>query len=346
MKQTRSTDLPLLPTSAVGSHAPTGWLLTAIDAIGRGEMGQDDIDELMRDATDIAVLDMERAGLDVLVDGEMRRNDFNLGFYVRLHGIEPMPPARRLGPEGHDQRGKWRVFEDISAPNGLGCVEDFAYVQSISDRPVKACVPGPFTLSGRIQTGGLYKDRIDAAWALVPIVNAECRALQEAGARFIQVDEPSAAVYPDRIAEYVQLFNAAVAGIDARIGSHICFGNFRGRPGSAALLSADIPGALRHAVRSVPARIRQSGDGRDRAVEGVPATTASSDAALIDVKNYWCETPEVVAERIRAALKYVAPDKLWIVPDCGFSQTARWATKRKLAAMVQGAQIVRRELAG
>jgi 5-methyltetrahydropteroyltriglutamate--homocysteine methyltransferase len=120
MKQTLA-ELPILPTSAVGSHAPTGWLLTAIDAIGRGELGRDDVDELMRDATDIAVLDMERAGLDVLVDGEMRRNDFNLGFYVRLQGIEPLPPGRKLGPEGHDQRGKWRVFAEVSAPDGLGC---------------------------------------------------------------------------------------------------------------------------------------------------------------------------------------------------------------------------------
>src|SRR3954470_18256829 len=147
MKQTLA-DLPLLPTSAVGSHAPTGWLLTAIDAIGRGELGPGDIDELMRDATDIAVLDMERAGLDMLVDGEMRRNDFNLGFYVRIQGIEPQQPGRKLGPEGHDQRGKWRVFEEISAPDGLGCLDDWASVQSISAKPVKACVPGPFTLSG------------------------------------------------------------------------------------------------------------------------------------------------------------------------------------------------------
>lgn len=344
MKRTLD-DLPILPTSAVGSHAPTGWLLAAIDAIARGEMGQEDIDELMRDATDIAVLDMERAGLDVLVDGEMRRNDFNLGFYIRIQGIEPLPAPRMLGPEGHDQRGKWRVVEELSAPDGLGCVEDFSYVQAISDRPVKACVPGPFTLSGRIQTGGIYKDRIEAAWALVPIVNAECRALIEAGATFIQVDEPSAAVYPDRMAEYVTLFNAAVNGIDAKIGSHICFGNFRGRPVARRSYRPIFPALfdmrcdqylLEFANRELAEVELWKEFPNDREL----------GFGVIDVKNYWCETAEVVAERIRMALKFVEPDKLWIVPDCGFSQTARWATKRKLAAMVQGTEIVRRELAG
>lgn len=344
MKRTLS-DLPLLPTSAVGSHAPTGWLLVAIDAIARGEMGADDIEELMRDATDIAVLDMERAGLDVLVDGEMRRNDFNLGFYVRIAGIEPMAPPRLLGPEGHDQRGKWRVLEDISAPGGLGCVEDFSYVRSISDRPVKACVPGPFTLSGRLQTGGIYKDRLDAAWALVPIVNAECRALIEAGAEFIQVDEPSAAVYPDRMAEYVKIFNAAVAGIDARIGSHICFGNFRGRPVAQRTYRPIFPALFDMRCDQYLLEFANREMAEIELWKEFP-NDRELGFGVVDVKNYWCETPEIVADRIRRALAFVEPDKLWIVPDCGFSQTARWATKRKLAAMVQGAEIVRRELAG
>jgi 5-methyltetrahydropteroyltriglutamate--homocysteine methyltransferase len=338
-------DLPILPTSAVGSHAPTGWLLTAIEAIGRGEMGADDSEELMHDATDIAVLDMERAGLDVLVDGEMRRNDFNLGFYVRMQGIEPLPPGRKLGPEGHDQRGKWRVYEEVSAPDGLGCLEDWTYAQSVSSRPVKACVPGPFTLSGRLQTGGIYQDRLDAAWALAPIVNAECRALQAAGATFIQVDEPSAAVYPDRINDYVTIFNAAVEGIDTKIGSHICFGNFRGRPVAKRSYRPIFPALFDMRCDQYLLEFANREMAEIELWKEFPSDRELG-CGVIDVKNYWCETPEVVADRIRTALNYVAPDRLWIVPDCGFSQTARWATKRKLAAMVQGAEIVRRELAG
>ncbi len=214
-----------------------------------------------------------------------------------------------------------------------------------TDRSRPAC-PGPFTLSGRLQTGGIYQDRLDAAWALAPIVNAECRALQEAGATFIQVDEPSAAVYPERMTEYVTIFNAAVDGIDAKIGSHICFGNFRGRPVAQRDVPADLPGIVRYALRSVPAGVRQSGDGRNRALEGIPerprAWLRCGRCQELLVRDAGSGRSIGFAPRCR----YVAPDKLWIVPDCGFSQTARWATKRKLAAMVQGAEIVRRELAG
>jgi 5-methyltetrahydropteroyltriglutamate--homocysteine methyltransferase len=338
-------ELPLLPTTTVGSHSPTGWLLTAIDAIQRGEYGQDDIDEVMRDATDIAVLDQVRAGVDVITDGEMRRNDFNLGFYTRLSGIEPLLNDRLLGPEGHDQRGKWRVTEPISAPDGLGCLEDFTYVLSISDRPVKAAVPGPFTLAGRLQTGGVYKDRVEAAWAFVPIVNAECTALVEAGANFIQVDEPSAAVYPDLLPEAVELFNAAVDGIDAKIGSHLCFGNFRGRPVAHRTYRPLFPKLFDMKIGQYILEFANREMAEIALWQEFPNDREIA-AGVVDVKNYWCETPEVVAARIRTALQYIEPEKLWIAPDCGFSQTARWAAKRKLKAMVQGAEIVRRELAG
>jgi 5-methyltetrahydropteroyltriglutamate--homocysteine methyltransferase len=338
-------DVPLLPTTTVGSHSPPGWLLTAIQAIGRGELGQDDIDEVMRDATDIAVLDQARAGVDVITDGEMRRNDFNLGFYTRLHGIEQLPNHRLLGPEGHDQRGKWRVNEPISAPDGLGCLEDFTYVLSISDRPVKAAVPGPFTLAGRIETGGIYKDRIAAAWAFVPIVNAECKALVAAGATFIQVDEPSAAVYPDLLPDAVELFNAAVDRIEAKIGSHLCFGNFRGRPVAHRIYRPLFPKLFDMKIDQYILEFANREMAEIALWQEFPNDREIA-AGVVDVKNYWCETTEVVAGRIRTALQYIDPEKLWIAPDCGFSQTARWAAKRKLAAMVQGAEIVRKELAG
>src|SRR5680860_473310 len=317
---TKRYELPLLPASTAGSHSPTGWLLTAIDAIGRGEYGQDDVAEVMRDATDIAVLDQVRAGVDVITDGEMRRNDFNLGFYTRIEGIEPLPNRRLLGPEGHDQRGKWRVNEPISAPDGLGCLEDFAYVLSISDRTVKACVPGPFTLSGRLETGAVYKDRIEAAWAFVPIVNAECKALVDAGATLIQVDEPSAVVYPDCLPDCVELFNAAVEGVDAGIASHLCFGNFRGRPVAQRSYRPLFPKLFEMKINQYILEFA------NREMAGIELWQEFPNdrelaVGVVDVKNYWCETPDVVAARIRKALHHVDPDKLWIVPDCGFSQT-------------------------
>jgi 5-methyltetrahydropteroyltriglutamate--homocysteine methyltransferase len=176
-------------------------------------------------------------------------------------------------------------------------------------------------------------------------VNAECRALQEAGATFIQVDEPSAAVYPERMAEYVKVFNAAVSGIDVKIGSHICFGNFRGRPVAQRSYRPIFPALFDMRCDQYLLEFANREMAEIDLWKELP-NDRELGCGVVDVKNYWCETPQVVADRIRTALRSVAPEKLWIVPDCGFSQTARWATKRKLAAMVQGAEIVRRELAG
>ncbi len=340
----KSASLPPIPTSTLGSHAPLGWLLTAMDAIRRGEYGERDIDETLTDAVDVAVLDQQRAGLDVIVDGEMRRQDFVLGFYERL-GVEPLPLPRRLGPEGHDQRGKWLVTGPLKAIDGLGIVEEYRYLLAITDRPTKATVPGPFTLAGRLELNGHYVDRFDAAYALAEIVNAECKALVAAGADFIQIDEPSMAVYPDRPRDLVALFNHTVAGVGAKIATHMCFGNYRGRPVAWRSYASLFPHLgdfnadqfnLEFANRELAELELWQEYGGDKEL----------GAGLIDVKNYRCETPKEVAERVRVALRYVAPDKLWVVPDCGWSQTARWATVRKLRAMVEGVAIVRRELMG
>ena len=337
--------LPLIPTTTVGSMAPPGWLVAATQAIGRGEFGSTDIEELLTDAVDVAVLDQQRAGVDVLVDGEMRRQDFNLGFYGYFRSLEPLPAGRKLGPEGHDQRGKWLVTEPLSAPDGLGVVAEFGYLLSVADRPAKACVPGPFTLSGRLDGGSVYKDRLEAAWALVPIVNAECKALVAAGADFIQIDEPSAAVYPERFGEYVKLFNAAVDGVRAKISVHLCFGNFRGRPVARRSYRPLFPRMFDFKADQFILEFANREMDEVEVLREFPNDRELA-AGLVDVKNYWCETPEVVAERLRTVLTYVAPDKLWVLPDCGFSQTARWAAQRKLRAMVEGVAIVRRELAG
>jgi 5-methyltetrahydropteroyltriglutamate--homocysteine methyltransferase len=171
------------------------------------------------------------------------------------------------------------------------------------------------------------------------------KALVAAGADFIQVDEPSYAVHASTPDAFVRLFNHTVSGVNAKIGVHLCFGNYVGRSVARRSYRPIFPYILdMHAAQY--------------ALEFANRELAEIDlwqqfpndrelaAGLVDVKNYFCETAEDVAERIRTALKYVAPEKLSVTPDCGFSQTARWAAKLKLKAMVDGAKIVRRELAG
>src|SRR5437870_1004517 len=145
--------IPLLPTSTVGSYAVPSWLFAASEAIARGEFGSRDIAETLDDAVRIALLDQTEAGVDILTDGEMRRLDFVMGFYERLHGVRLLPALRKKGPEGHDMRPRWEILEPLSAPAGLGIVEEFLYFNALTDRPIKATCPGPFTLSGRLVPG-------------------------------------------------------------------------------------------------------------------------------------------------------------------------------------------------
>lgn len=334
----------LLPTSVIGSYAWPSWFITAVAAMQRGEYGPADMEETLNDAVDVALRDQEDAGIDIVSDGEMRRlGFFTADFYNRLSGLRTLPPERRLGPAGHDQREHYEAIDHITAPTGLGLVPEFQYIQTRTARPIKLPCPGPFTLAGRIAPGSAYNDRMDVAHALSEIINAELKALVAAGVDFIQLDEPSYAVHPKSPRDFVELFNAAVNGVNARIGLHLCFGNFVGRPVAKRTYSPLFPHILdtrtdELALEFANRELFEIEIGRQVAEAG--KTLA---AGLIDVKNYYIETPEDVAQRVRAALKHVPVEKLTIVPDCGFSQTARWASRAKLKAMVEGTTMVRKE---
>lgn len=335
--------LPLLPTSTVGSYAPPSWFVAAVEAIERGEFGPTDREETYNDAARIAIRDQEEAGLDLLTEGEMRRVDFNLGFYGRLKGLQALPPQRTKGPDGHDMRDRYQVVDRISAPRGLGIVEEFRFAKEHTDRPLKVTCPGPYTLAGRPQGGTVYADRYAVAQDMAEIINAELKACVAAGATFIQLDEPSAAVYPDRPQAFVELIAKAVDGVDARLGMHLCFGNFRGRAVGRRHYEPLFPHILDCPVDQFVLEFAS----REMAEIDLWSRFPNDKElaiGVVDVKNYYIETPQDVAERIRLALRHVRAEKLAVVPDCGFSQTARWASFAKLVAMVKGAEIVRHEL--
>jgi 5-methyltetrahydropteroyltriglutamate--homocysteine methyltransferase len=298
------------------------------------------------DAVDLALRDQEDAGVDIVSDGEMRRAGFfTAAFYGHLTGLRELPPARKAGIAGHDQRESYEAVESIGAPNGLGLVAEYTYARDRTSRPLKVPCAGPYTLAGRIKPGATYKSRMEVAQALSGIINQELRALVAAGANFIQLDEPSYAVHPDAPREFVDLFNATVKGIDAKISLHLCFGNFVGRPVAKRSYRPLFPHILEVHAHQFALEFANRELAELALWKEFPSDKELA-AGLIDVKNYYVETPEDVADNIRTALRYIAPDKLSIVPDCGFSQTARWASRAKLKAMVEGARIVRRELAG
>jgi 5-methyltetrahydropteroyltriglutamate--homocysteine methyltransferase len=330
----------------IGSHAWPSWLHLSLAAHERGECGPDDVAETLDDAVDAALRDMEDAGVDVVTDGEMRRAGFfTAAFYGHLSGIEALPARRAVGVVGHDQRESYRIVGPLAAPDGLGLVAEFEYVRRRTARPIKVPCAGPYTLAGRLQPGAGYRDRLEVAGALAGIVNAELKRLVAAGCDFVQIDEPSYAVHPDAPDEFAGLFNATVEGVQAKISLHLCFGNFVGRPVAKRAYRPLFPRILE--VRADQFALEFA---NRELVELELWREFPSDkelaAGLVDVKNYWVESAEDVAERIRRTLKHVRPEKLTVVPDCGFSQTARWAARGKLRAMVEGTRIVRRELTG
>jgi 5-methyltetrahydropteroyltriglutamate--homocysteine methyltransferase len=336
----------LLPTSVVGSHGLPGWVWLAREAMEAGRLGALDVRELMEDATQAALLDQERAGVDVLTTGEMMRVRFIIGFYDRITGIRALPAARKLGQPLWDTNTPFEVTESISAPAGLGIVEEFKLARSLTTKRLKATVPGPYTLLVPLKLGGGYKDKETLLADLVGIVNAECRALVEAGADFIQIDEPHIGMYAGLDPRFEQGVNQAVEGVEAKIAVHVCFGNLYGRPFSAVRDFRNLYPALRD-LRASQIVLEYANRGMD---DLKLWREFSSDkelgAGVIDVKAFKAESAADVAKRIRAVLEHVPAQKLWLNPDCGFWETPRWVAKQKLAALVEGARIVRKELGG
>jgi len=334
-----------LTTSVVGSHGLPGWLWLAREAMEQGRLGALDMRELMEDATQAALLDQERAGIDVLTTGEMGRVRFIIGFYDRFTGIRTLPPPRRLGQPLWDTNTPFEVTEKLAAPNGLGIVEEFQLARALTTKPLKATVPGPYTLLVPLKLGGGYRDKETLLADLVSIVNAECKALVEAGADFIQIDEPHHGMYSGSVHAVNKGINLAVEGVRAKIAVHICFGNLYGRPFSSVrdyrnvfptlgdLKASQI--VLEYANRGMEDPARWKDFPKDKEL----------GAGVVDVKAFKAESPSEVAERIRSFLPHIDPDRLWLNPDCGFWETPRWIAKRKLSALVEAARIVREELA-
>jgi len=336
--------LPLLPTSVVGSHGLPGWVWLAREAMEQDRLGAVDVGELMEDATFVALADQERAGVDVVSTGEMMRVRFIVGFYERFTGIRPLPPPRKLGQPLWDTNTPFEVTEKIAAPRGLGIVEEFRLARSLTDRPIKATVPGPNTLLVPLRLGGGYRDRDTLLADLVSIVNAECRALVAAGADFIQIDEPHHGMYGGRVPDVGKGLNRAMEGVTAKLAVHICFGNLYGRPFSPVRDYRNVFPALAE-IRASQVVLEFANRGMDDPAQWKEwPGDKELGAGVIDVKAFRAETAADVAARIRALLAHVPAERLWVNPDCGFWETPRQVCRQKLRALVEGARLVRREL--
>ena len=334
----------LLPTTVIGSHPLPSWLWLAREAMASGLLGVTEIREVVEDATRAAIADQTEAGVDVLGTGEVPRVRFIVGFYDHLTGIRRQDPPRKVGAPHYDSYPLLEAVERITAPDGLGIVEEWKLARRLTDRPLKATCPGPYTLLIPLRPGGPYRDREALLPDLTGVVNRELRALADAGADFIQIDEPNFVIRGGEAKRLVEIFNATVEGVRAKIALHVCFGNLHGRPFSTtrsyrwlfpALLDARCDQFLFEYANREMAELE--------ILKEYPANREVG-VGVIDVKAYQIESAEEVARRIRSALEYLPPERLWISPDCGFWETPRHVAVGKLKAMVEGTRIVRKEL--
>lgn len=335
-------------TTVVGSYPFPGWLEFA--SANLNKFGAADIDEMIDDAVVAAVHDQVMAGLDVITDGEQTRLDFNLSFYGFIKGIQANETeTRKFGPPAHDQRGKHNIVGELTAPAGLGAVNEFLRLKKLAPAgPIlKASVPGPYTLSGRLLPNDRYKDRYAITEALLPFVRSELEALVAAGCTEITVDEPSMScyAYKEDTKRFVDIFNRTVKPVVGKcnLSTHLCFGNFKGRPVGYRSIKPMLPDFLDMTVNEIHIEMAN----REFAEIELLAPFAEKmnlAVGIIDVKNYYIETVDDVVERIRKCLQYVPAEKLSVAPDCGLSQTARWAARKKLTNMVAGAKKIRATL--
>ena len=346
-----------LRTTVIGSYPFPGWLEFACQHLHN--FGEADREELQEDAVIAAIHDQVDAGLDVITDGEQARLDFNLSFYGFLEGIELEPaPLRRFGPPAHDQRGKHKIVGELRAPRGLGTVADFERLKRLAtpilsafnSQPsitVKTSVPGPYTLSGRLLPNKQYPDRYALTEALLPIVRGELEALVNAGSREITVDEPSMSCYAHRedTKRFVDIFNRTVESVVGKchLSTHLCFGNFKGRAVGPRQYAPMFPAFLNMNVDEIHLEMASREFAELEIIQTI-AKTKDVAVGIIDVKSYYIETVADVASRVRSCLKHAPAERLSFAPDCGLSQTARWAARQKLKNMVAGVKIVRKEL--
>ena len=335
---------PLIPTAVVGSHGKPGWWFASVKALERDDFGPADLEEMFDDAANAAIRDMETAGIDIITDGEVRRLDGYVdSYYAIIKGIQPLPVRRKAGPWGYDQQTRYEAVGRIEAPpGGLGIVKEFEYLKAHTTRRTKATCAGPLTFGSRIHPGKQYKGVVDVAERFAEVINEELKGLVDAGADFIQLDEPARGNVSGE--EMARLFNLATEGVRAKLGFHICFGNRFGRSRFLRSYEGYFPGALKARADQFVLEFagrelseldlwKKYGDGRELG------------AGIIDVKGFYPETAEDVAGRIRKVLQVCPAEKLTVNPDCGFGWSPRYMCNQKLRGLAAGAALVRKELA-
>ena len=342
------SSLPLLPTSLVGSYTQPDWLIDRAGLAGRfpprvrarelWRIEPEFLAEAQDDATLLAIRAQEEAGLDLLTDGEIRRESYSNHFATALDGVDIDNPGTALDRSGHPNPVP-RIVGPIHRPGPIQ-VRDLEFLRAHTDRPIKITVPGPFTMSQQAQNDH-YPDAEAAAHGYAAAVNAEIRDLFAAGADVVQIDEPYLQARPDAARGYgLSALNAALDGVTGTTAVHLCFGYaaiIHERPEGYSFL----PELAGCPVDQISIETAQSG--LDLGVLS-DLTDKTIILGAIDLSTPEVEAPEVVAGRVRRAFDRLPPEQLVIAPDCGMKYLPRDAAAGKMRAMSAAAELLRAEL--
>jgi 5-methyltetrahydropteroyltriglutamate--homocysteine methyltransferase len=330
----------LLPTSVVGSYSVPEWLERLKTEYYQRRISAQHLTEIYEVAIKAAIKDQERAGIDIVSDGELRRDNDIDYLLARIPGVHIPQRAKTDYYDYYEAQVTAPLPEDDKS--SLGLAADFEFTRQLTDHPVKFSFTGPFSLSRRV-TDTAYADPADLVRALARRLNAEARSLADAGADFLQIDEPFLAGYPEQAELAVEAVNIVTDGVPVSWALHVCYGNRYARPSWEGHYDFLFPAVLAAQVDQLVLEFARKGLEDLRLIRQY-AWPSSLGLGVIDVKSPAVETPDLVAARIRRALEYIEPGRLTINPDCGLRHLAPDVARRKLHAMVAGTSIVRSEL--
>jgi 5-methyltetrahydropteroyltriglutamate--homocysteine methyltransferase len=339
----QSPALPLLPTTVIGSYSLPKWLELARELGATQVLAADHLTEAIDNAVRSAIKDQEVAGVDIITDGELRRETMVNFFSMRIHGFDMagrMKPIGDLDPS--IQMPDPIVKDKVRRDRGLGMDDHFRFLKRYALHRTKVCVTGPQMLAKRA-TNEFYATDRELVFDLADILNVELKGLVDAGCDFIQIDEPVWVGYPQDMPWLVESFNRLVSGVEAKIALHVCYGNYQLKRLFKGEYGQLFPALLNVCADQLSLEFAVS-DGVGLELFKQYPTDKEIVVGVIDVKAMEVETPEIVAWRIRRALEYIPAERMYISPDCGMKFMPRDRAFAKLCAMVEGARIVRRDL--
>ena len=329
----------LLPTTVVGSYPVPEWLERLKTDYYQRRISAQHLNEIHEVAIKAALKDQELTGLDIVSDGELRRDNDIDYLLTRIPGVDIPHRAKTDYYDYYDAA----LSQPLPAADrgGAGLAADYAFTREQTDQPVKFSFTGPFSLSRRIRNSA-YTDPGDLVRALAGWLNAEARALVAAGADLLQIDEPFLAGYPEAVELAIEAANIVTRGVDATWALHVCYGNRYARPLWEGHYDFLFPAVLAAHIDQLVLEFARKGDGDLRLFQQY-AWDRGVGLGVIDVKTADVEPPDLVASRIRRALEFVPAERLVINPDCGLRHVPADAARAKLRALVAGAAQVRKE---